>query len=330
MDIFPHFHWIAIEGKRPNIAENFIREKRKQEEKSNNTNQNNSDNNTNNINNNTNNIVNSSFTEHDKLGYTKTINNININYFNSNGNQSNNPNSTNNNTLTYQNNNYYNNLPLNEKTNIIQPVIHNITKELQIFLENFELRFRKEIKRIKLNEDSVLNNNNEINSKSTLTISKELEITLNAIKIEPGIVELLPYILEFLMSTYSNKQNMKEPKIQLLIVFTLKAIVLNTYFNLSPYLHQIFSLLCSVVLLGNQKNFDENLILLKIESCELLCLLYKRIEFMYPEFIKQLLLVVDRCLILNPENPRLVSLFGGINVSNNIDINEFIYNITTI
>ena len=26
MKPFPHFHWFAIEGKRPNISENFIRE----------------------------------------------------------------------------------------------------------------------------------------------------------------------------------------------------------------------------------------------------------------------------------------------------------------
>jgi len=45
------------------------------------------------------------------------------------------------------------------------PLIHNISKELQIFLENFEQRFRKEIKISKLNPFPIF------------TMTKELEIS---------------------------------------------------------------------------------------------------------------------------------------------------------
>jgi hypothetical protein len=53
-----------------------------------------------------------------------------------------------------------------KKTNkIYMPVIHNISKELQIFLENFEQRFRKEIKISKLNPYPIF------------SMTKELEIS---------------------------------------------------------------------------------------------------------------------------------------------------------
>lgn len=53
-----------------------------------------------------------------------------------------------------------------EKSNKISgPLIHNISKELQIFLENFEQRFRKEIK------------TNKLNPNPNFSMTKELEIS---------------------------------------------------------------------------------------------------------------------------------------------------------
>jgi hypothetical protein len=312
MDIFPHFHWIAIEGIRPNIAENFIREKRKENEKNNSIQINNTNSltKTNNIDINNNNNVDDLGENSNYKPSNMTMNNININNtYNINNLMAtslllNNTGQNN----SYKPNNFYSNLPLNEKSNVVQPIIHNISKELQIFLENFEIRFRKEVKLIKLNEETLESNRNVFN------ISKELEITLNAIQLEPGIVELLPYILEFLMSVYNNKQHLKEPRVQLIIIWTLKSIILNVYFNLSPYIHQIVSLLTSVVLLGIEKVFSEDIVILKLEAAYLLVTLHKKIQFMYPEFIKHLLLVVNKCVTLRQDNPRLVSLFGAINV----------------
>ena len=103
MQVFPHFHWIAIEGKRPNIPENFIREE----------------------------IIN-------KL----PIEQVNSKDTNFNINQQENLANTNINTQ-------------HAKAKVVPPVIHNISKELQIFLENFEQRFRKEIKTSKLHRNGL-------------------------------------------------------------------------------------------------------------------------------------------------------------------------------
>ena len=64
-----------------------------------------------------------------------------------------------------QNNNSTNNDYMKKTNKIYTPVIHNISKELQIFLENFEQRFRKEIKISKLNPYPIY------------TMTKELEIS---------------------------------------------------------------------------------------------------------------------------------------------------------
>lgn len=318
MEIFPHFHWIAIEGVRPNIAENFIREKRNKE----------ADKLISNIEiiNNINTLKTDSLdcdnlgavTNH-KSGSSITMSNINVNntYNISNFMAPTMQLNTSGNNNSYKPNNIYSNLPLNEKANVVQPIIHNISKELQIFLENFEIRFRKEVKLIKLNEETLEANKNIFN------ISKELEITLNAIQIEPGIVELLPYILEFLMSIFNNKQHLKEPRVQLIIIWSLKSVISNIYFNLSPYIHQIVSLLTSICLLGIEKVFTEDIVILKLEAAWLLVMLHKKIQFMYPEFIKHLLLVVNKCITLKADNPRLVSLFGAINVSDLYNKNLF-------
>lgn len=136
MQPFPHFHWVAIDGKRPNIPENFIREEY---------------------------IVNK---PHSIVTNVSQIENLDVSIIS----QQQHPQSSNTNKKTHQS------------------VIHNISKELQIFLENFEQRFRKEIKISRLSPNPLFK------------ITKELQISLNVIESEPGVVELLPYIMEFLMS----------------------------------------------------------------------------------------------------------------------------------
>jgi hypothetical protein len=121
-----HFHWISIDGKRPNIPENFIREEYKL---------------TINHNNNV-----------DILKELKDVSSENID---------NNNNNKFNEKIDIQNPSYLN------KPKVVAPVVHNISKELQIFLENFEQRFRKEIKLSKINPYQLYN------------VSKELQISKN-------------------------------------------------------------------------------------------------------------------------------------------------------
>jgi len=126
MQVIPHFHWIAIDGKRPNIPENFIREEYKT-------------------------AINSNPADPGNDVKIADIKNNNI---------------INNIEMTNSNLIIQNNIVINEGENATNlnnvqkssqkankantPIIHNISKELQIFYENFEDRFIKEIKLSKM------------------------------------------------------------------------------------------------------------------------------------------------------------------------------------
>jgi hypothetical protein len=212
MQVFPHFHWIAIDGKRPNIPENFIREE----------------------------MISKIPTE--QINSKDSIVNINQQ-----------ENLANTNINTQQ-----------AKAKVVPPVIHNISKELQIFLENFEQRFRKEIKTSKLNPNP------------QFSMSKELEVSLNVIETEPGVVELLPYIIEFLMSNLTNKQYIKEAKVHMVILHYVDAILKNPYFYLEPYLHQLVTLLLSLILMENSGGLIELSINVKDYAINIMKNLYVR------------------------------------------------------
>jgi len=220
MQVFPHFHWIAIEGKRPNIPENFIREEHK--------------------------VSNKEKESRKENGLLQNDVNINLNQ----------------------------DQPINEKPQksatgkslqkVVTPLIHNISKELQIFLENFEQRFRKEIKNLKLNPSTVF------------TMSKELEISLNVIENEPGVVELMPYIIEFLMNNLSNKQYVNDPKVHMLLLHYVDVILKNSYFFIEPYLHQILTLVLSLILIENESELLELSVSVKNSAVSVLKIIFTR------------------------------------------------------
>ena len=147
MKIFPHFHWLSINGIKPNIPENFIREEHVLK---------------------TNNLG-----EMREEELNLDIMNDNNNNNNFEGNKENN--SVNNNCIdgetrektnygTYNNN--YDTDRKSSQANIVKPVIHNISKELQIFLDNFEYRFRVEMKISKINPYKIY------------SLTKELKISI--------------------------------------------------------------------------------------------------------------------------------------------------------
>lgn len=226
MQVFPHFHWVAIEGRRPNIPENFIREEYKIEQKEKEGE-----------------IIAAEINVNQQININTQINQLNMI-----------------------------NITTNQKgaqgqpsqAKVVSPVIHNISKELQIFLENFEQRFRKEIKTSKLNPSPLF------------TMSKELQISLNVIESEPGVVELLPYILEFLMNNLSNKQYIKDPKVHMVILHYINAILNNSYFYLEPYVHQLVTLILSLILMENTDTVVDLAISVKDYAIKLLKTIYTR------------------------------------------------------
>lgn len=195
-----------------------------------------------------------------------------------------------------KNKDYYGNIIAPDKSIVIKPVIHNISKELQIFLENFELRFRKEIRRIITEFET--------------EFSPEIITSIYALKSQPGLVELLPYILEFLMTNFSNKQVNCHSMIISLIVKIIHSIIDNFYFNITPYLHQIVVLLLSIIN-KNQESPDKFTLEYKIEASLVVLKIYRKFEFLHTEFIKHLLEIIIKSL----NNTKLISLFGSIIVS---------------
>ena len=102
---------------------------------------------------------------------------------------------------------------------IIQQFSKNLSKELIIFEENFEEIFLRDI------------SENLINNSIFPKISKEMEINLTILQIEPGIVPLLPYLLNYLIEEIRNETNILKSKIHLIILYHINAIINNKYFN---------------------------------------------------------------------------------------------------
>lgn len=272
MSIFPHFHWLVLEGKRPNITENFIKEPSSERFRIDNP-------------------IEAQQTielNDDQIEDIGTPNMSNRRHYRLNSI----------NTLNNFNQNSNENKP--ERHGVQQAIIHNISKELQIFLDNFELRFRKEIK---------------FSSKpySIRSVTKEMQISLNIIKSEPGVVELLPYIIEFLMRSMSNKQFLNEPKVLMIVIRTLQGILDSPYFNLDPYLHQIVTIVLSIILSYNDKFIFDVVIAIKEQAIKVMQVIFLRYEIKYPKFVSQLLNLLRSHIIPN-KDLKLMTVYGAIKV----------------
>ena len=141
-----------------------------------------------------------------------------------------------------------NNKLIKDNHDLIIKMTKNISKELVSFAINFEKIFQNVIKEEFINKKE----NNEIN----FDINKEMEINAIIIKSEPEIIQLFPYLLAFLEENLKNKEIMKMPKIQYIILYHIKAIAVNKYFNLITYINNILEILMSLLLYSN--NIDDN------------------------------------------------------------------------
>ena len=127
----------------------------------------------------------------------------------------------------------------------------NISKELVFFAINFERDFQNAIK------EEFMNFNSKITNKIDNPIKKEIEINATVIKLEPEIVQIFPYLLAFLEENIKNKEIMKIPRMQLTILYHIKAISANKYFNLISYMNNILELLIALLLYSNNQNNND-------------------------------------------------------------------------
>ena len=263
MQPFPHFYWFAIEGKRPNIPENFIRNENQNQEN--------------------NKIEEKSFVDNKPK---EENNNEELNKIN----EENKDENTNTNEIKIDE-------PKKEEKKI-NHVIHNISKELQIFFENFKQRFQNEI-------------NGNINN-HYLYLSKDMQMSINIIKSNPGIVELVPYIINFLMTTFENYSN--DVKICHCILHFINSIINNKSFFLEPYLHQILMLVLSLILYENDKTniiYLDPIIRLKFYAIKILEQIISTYSIKYHELQFQLVKIFMDNIIFN-EKSNYLRIFGAI------------------
>ena len=269
MQPFPHFYWFAIEGKRPNIPENFIRNENQSQ-------------------------------ENNKMEEEPLVNN-----------QQKDDNNANNNEETIkklneendQENNNQNEIVMEEpkkEEKKISHVIHNISKELQIFFENFKQRFQNEING---------NNNNHY-----LYLSKDMQMSINIIKTNPGIVELVPYIINFLMTTFENYSS--DVKICHCILHFINSIINNKSFFLEPYLHQILMLALSLILYENDKSnllYLDPTLRLKFYAIKILEQIISTYSIKYHELQFQLVQIfMDNIDFNQKEKVNYLKIFGAV------------------
>jgi hypothetical protein len=136
--------------------------------------------------------------------------------------------------------NITNNKLIKDNHDLIIKMTKNISKELISFANNFEKIFQNVIK----DEFIAKDKNTEFN----FEINKEMEINATIIKSEPEIIQLFPYLIAFLEENIKNKEIMKLAKMQYIILYHIKAISVNKYFNLITYMNNILELLMALLL----------------------------------------------------------------------------------
>ena len=153
-------------------------------------------------------------------------------------------------SLNNSSKNDINNKLIKDNHDLIIKMTKNISKELVSFAINFEKIFQNVIK------DEFIKENNK--QEISFEINKEMEINATIIKSEPEIVQLFPYLLAFLEENIKNKEIMKMPKIQYIILYHIKSISVNKYFDLITYINNILEILMTLLLYSN--NVDDNII----------------------------------------------------------------------
>ena len=131
---------------------------------------------------------------------------------------------------------------------------------------------------------------------------------------EPGVSELLPYILEFLMNNLSSTQNINQPKAYMVTLTCLLSILNNPFFYLDPYIHQVVTLVLSAVLINNNYTYNDIFITIKHYAIKLLKMLFIKFETKYPNFINQLLAILKDNIVPKKDAPNYLTVYGAIKV----------------
>ena len=202
--------------------------------------------------------------------------------------------------------NNINNKLIKDNHDLIIKMTKNISKELVSFAINFEKIFQDAIK------DEFIIKTNEIN----FTIKKDMEINATIIKTEPEIVQLFPYLLAFLEENIKNKEIMKLPKIQYIILYHIKAISVNKYFDLITYMNNILEILMTLLLYSN--NISDIIIKdgIKVKN-EIISFMFNLMKNDFNKYIPDLIYSISHFIIpINNSYSNLFRAFSALKFIN--------------
>ena len=212
---------------------------------------------------------------------------------------------------------YSNNKITKDNHDLIIKMTKNISKELVFFAINFEKNFQNVIKEEFINLNTNINNNKKDNS-----IQNEMEMNATVIKLEPEIVHIFPYILAFLEENIKNKEIMKIPRMQTIILYHIKAVSINKYFNLLSYMNNILELLLSLLLYSNNLN-NNDIIKDYISVKQEIILFINELMIKFPKFKNDLIISISYFVI--PNNKTNSSLLKSLSVIKCINLFGYDY-----
>jgi hypothetical protein len=127
-------------------------------------------------------------------------------------------------------------------------------------------------------------------------------------------VEIIPYLIEFLMKNMTNKQYLDYPKVHMISLTYINAILKNPYVYIEPYLHQIITLILSIILIEVNSPMIELMIKVKDYSVEILRIIFEKFETKYPKFIMHLLNIFKQNIIPKNDLQNYLCSYGAIKV----------------
>ena len=206
---------------------------------------------------------------------------------------------------------------ITDNQELVIKMTKNTSKELICFALNFEDTFQKIIK----DEYMAMNTCDSMETEKTFKkfdtgIPKEMEIIATNIKLEPEIVQLFSYFLIFLEENIKNKEILKVPRIQYLILYHIKVISINKYFNLKIYMNNIVELLISLLLYSNNEKDPEIIDDYIYVKKEIVDFLYELIE-KFPQNIDNLIFTIKQYILpINTTNEYLMKSLVAIKTIN--------------
>jgi len=116
------------------------------------------------------------------------------------------------------------------------------------------------------------------------------------------------------MKNLANKQYFDQPKVHMISLSYINAIIKNPYFYIEPYLHQIVTLIISVILIEVNSSQYDLIINVKDYAIGILKEIFIKYEVKYPNFITQLINIFKQNVLPKKNNPSFLTCYGAIKV----------------